>query len=449
MPSLRYTLLLILLAAPGPLRAQEAPGPLSLGRAFAIADSQAYANRLAGAALDLRTSERDQTLKGILPSLRVEGGWTRTNDPLNAFGFALRQRSITQASFAPARLNFPDPISNIGAGVVAELPLLNPDAWLGRRAAGAAVDAADAMTLWSRATARLDVVRAYYGGVLAREQVGAYQAGWTAAQSHVRLARSLQAQGLVTRSDVLLAEVKAGEIEASLLSARGQAELAGRQLGLALGVPDSVIARLPDSLPDLARLARLDSIPEPTLRADVAAAEAGADAARQDVDRATSQLLPRINSFGRLDYNQPDRIGGSPSWTVGVMVSWSFFGGGSELVARKAAQARAVAAATEAEAARARAALELASRRNDLEVSRATALIAARAVEQASEAHRIVTRKYEGGLATVTELLESAAVETRTRVERAAAVYQAIVAAAAWRVASGHDGSDLIVLDRR
>lgn len=445
-------LLLLLLPGSLELAAQARPEPpdtLSLGRAFAIADSQAYVNRLATAALMLRTTERDQTLKGLLPSLRVEGGWVRTNDPLNAFGFALRQRSVTQESFDPARLNFPEPISNIGAGVVAEIPLLNPDVWLGRRAAGAAVEAADAMTRWNRASARLEVVRAYYGGILAREQVGAYEAGWAAAQSHVRLTRSLQTQGLVTRSDVLLAEVQAGEVEASLLAARGQAVLAGRQLAVALGIQDSVAARLPETLPDPARLSQLDSTPEPGLRADVAAAEAGAEAARRDVDRATSLLLPRLNSFGRLDWNQPDRIGGHPAWTVGVMATWSIFGGGSELVARRAAEARAVTAATEAEAAHAKAALELASRRNDLEVARATARIAERAVDQATEAHRIVTRKYEGGLATVTELLESAAVETRTRVQRAAAVYQAILASAAWRVAAGGDGSDLVVLDQR
>ena len=446
-----FRFLFVLLPGPLGLAAQdppEAPDLLTLGRAFAIADSQAYANRLATAALMVRTTDRDQTLKGLLPSVRVEGGWTRTNDPLNAFGFALRQQSVTEESFDPARLNFPDPISNIGAGVVAEVPLINPDVWLGRRAAGAAVEAADAMVRWNRASARVDVVRAYFGGVLAREQVGAYEAGWAASQSHVRLARSLQTQGLVTRSDVLLAEVKAGEIEAALLAARGKAALAGRQVALALGVSDSIAARLPEALPEVVSLSRLDSTPVYALRADVAAAQAGAEAARRDVDRATSMLLPRINSFGRLEWNQPDRLGGHPSWTVGVMASWSFFGGGSELVARRAAEARAAAAATEAEAARARAALELASRRNDLEVARATALIAARAVEQATEAHRIVARKYEGGLATVTELLESAAVETRTRVDRAAAVYRAIVAAAEWRVASGGDGSDLTVLDQ-
>jgi len=437
---------LVLGVLAGPSAAQQ---PLTLARAFAIADSQAYGNRLAHAARDLRAGERDQTLKGLLPSLRVEGGWMRTTDPLSAFGFTLRQRGVSQASFDPSALNAPEPISNIAAGLVAEVPLLNPDVWLGRRAADAAVRAAEEMTRWTRAAGRLDVVRAYFGGILARDHVAALEAGWAAAQSHVRSARSLYEQGIVTRSDVLLAEVKAGQLEAQLLSVRGREAIALRQLAVVLGIAEPGTLSLPAALPDLAPLTRIDPQSMPGLRADVAAAQAGAEAARHDVARATALLLPRVNSFGRLDWNQPRTgFGGRPSWTIGVMASWSLFGGGSELVARRAAMARAASAATEAEAAEARAALELAERRNDLEVALATTAIASRAVDQAAEAHRIVSRKYQGGLATVTELLEASAVETHARVERSASIYRAITAAAAWRVTLGLDASDLTLLDQ-
>jgi outer membrane protein TolC len=293
------------------------------------------------------------------------------------------------------------------------------------------------------------VIRAWFGGVLAREQVAALEAGWNAARSHVRLAGSLQTQGLVTRSDVLLAEVKAGELEAQLLAARGQSGLALQRLAVVLGITETSELALPASLPDTAVLAPLTIMPGPSGRADVLAAKAGAEAARRDVARATSLLLPRINSFGRVDWNQLNQIfGGRPAWTLGVMASWSVFGGGSELVARQAAAARAAAAETQAEAAEARAGLEQSSRRIELDVAIASARIAHRAVEQATEAHRIVARKYEGGLATITELLEAAAVETRSRVERAAAVYRAIVATAEWRIAMGDDGSALVQLDQ-
>ena len=69
--------------------------------------------------------------------------------------------------------------------------------------------------------------------------------------------------------------------------------------------------------------------------------------------------------------------------------------------------------------------------------------IAEIAVTQAAEAHRIVARKYAGGLATVAELLGAAAVETQARLGLSEARYQAIVADAAARQAAG---ADLMVL---
>jgi outer membrane protein TolC len=68
-------------------------------------------------------------------------------------------------------------------------------------------------------------------------------------------------------------------------------------------------------------------------------------------------------------------------------------------------------------------------------------------VEQSGEAHRIVARKYEGGLATAVELFDAAAEETGSRLGFAAARYEAIVAAAQYRRASGRSLADLTSLD--
>jgi outer membrane protein TolC len=73
--------------------------------------------------------------------------------------------------------------------------------------------------------------------------------------------------------------------------------------------------------------------------------------------------------------------------------------------------------------------------------------IAEVAVEQGSEAHRIVAKKYAGGLATVAELLSAAAVETQTRLGLSDARYQTITADAAARQAAGADLMVLSVLE--
>ena len=58
-----------------------------------------------------------------------------------------------------------------------------------------------------------------------------------------------------------------------------------------------------------------------------------------------------------------------------------------------------------------------------------------------------MTRKYEGGLATVVELFDAAAEETRARLEYADARYQVITALAQRRRAAGLDTGILTRLD--
>ncbi|MBX6364955.1 MAG: hypothetical protein IRZ00_13885, partial [Gemmatimonadetes bacterium] len=124
------------LALPAGL-AGQAP-PLTLADALARAERGAYANRIAEATAAAQGASRLAVLKGIAPSVRVEGGYVRTTDPIGVFGAVLRQRSITEADFDPRRLNHPSAVGNYGATLVLEQPLLNADAHLGRVAVGRA-----------------------------------------------------------------------------------------------------------------------------------------------------------------------------------------------------------------------------------------------------------------------------------------------------------------------
>jgi outer membrane protein TolC len=99
------------------------------------------------------------------------------------------------------------------------------------------------------------------------------------------------------------------------------------------------------------------------------------------------------------------------------------------------------------EAAEAQARLEQQATESDVQVALARLGIAETAVLQGSEAHRIVARKYEGGLATVVELLGASAIDTQTRLGLAEARYQAIVAEAARRQAAGRDLDALATLE--
>jgi outer membrane protein TolC len=426
--------------------AAEAQSPLSLAEALDRADQAAYANRRAQAEADAQSAQRLAPLAGILPTVRVESGWIRTNDPTGSFGTLLRQRGITQADFDPQRLNHPAAIGNYSAAVVVEQPLFNADAHVGRVAATRAAAAADASAEWTRVSTQLDVVRAYYGAVLGAESVATLRIAADAAEAHVRQAESLVKSGVATRSDALLARVKADEIGTQLLAARGDARLAIQELALLLGQPGQRLT-VPESLPDVSAVAALleadldDTLPA---RADLRAAEHRLASARSNLTRARSVFLPRVNAFARLDWNSVGRpYAGEENWTAGIMATWTPFAGGSRIAGVRAASAQEAAERAGAEAAEARADLDVERAEVAREVARARLDVAQRATVQSAEVHRIMARKYDGGLATIMELLDAAAIETQSGLSLSKAIHEGIVAEALRRQAHGLDLSAL------
>lgn len=442
--------LLTALALSGATHA-AAQGPLTLAEAFRRADTAAFANRASAGNSRTQAAQVTAALQGILPTLRAEGGVVRSDNPLAAFGYTLQQRTVSVASFNPASLNAPNPVTNWSGGVVAEVPIFNADAWTRRGAARDASNAAQASAGWTREATRAEVARGYFQAILAREATRTLEVAVAAARAHVRQAESMVSNGLATRSDALLASVQQGRLEAQLIGARGDAVIARERLALILGQPGDTAFTLPDSLPSASRIRSLAadrSDDSGTTRLDVMAARLGLDAARGDARRATTSYLPRLNGFGRVDWNSSDRpFAGRSSYTIGLIASWSPFTGASQIADRQATQGRVEAVRAALDASQANAGLERSATRTQLTVAVAQLGIAEASVAQATEAHRIVARKYEGGLATIAELLGAAATETETRLGVAAARYQVIVAEVAARQAAGVDLLALVALE--
>lgn len=423
---------------------------LTLVDALARADEAAYPNRMARGDQRAQSGAALSSLQGVLPTLRIDGGYMRTTDPLNSFGILLRQRAVTLAAFDPDALNHPDAMRNYAAGVVVEQPIFNPDAWMGRAAAVQASKAAGARSSWTREQIRFEVIQAWFGVAVAEQRGATLEAALTAARQHVSQAESMVAAGLVTRSDALLASVKAGEVEADLIAARGAVSSARRGLALLIGLNERDLPPVSGKLPSPVAMRMLlagGPVGESggwRERPDVRAAEWQAGAAGLDHRRATATLLPRLNGFARVDWHdRTTPFGGDRSWTIGVMASWSLFGGGRELGDMRSSAGRQEAALAMAEGARAQAEVEASDAETARSVARARLAIAEAAVTQSAEAHRIVARKYEGEIATVLELLDASAAETRSRLGLAAALFEAIASEARWRLVRGDDLSAL------
>jgi outer membrane protein TolC len=271
-------------------------------------------------------------------------------------------------------------------------------------------------------------------------------------------------QGLVTKADALQASARATDVESQLLAARSDELTASQQLSLLLGRstrdPVAMPVQLPADAPVRALAVRdtltiTDQSGESTRvttlvasRADVRAANAGVRAASADRLRAGSTLLPRVNSFARYDWNDPTSLySGRKNWTIGVMASWSLFGGGSELADLAGATAREASAKAGQEAALAQGQFEADASRRAVVVALQRLDLATRVAEQSREAHRLVEKRYAGGLATIAELLGAESQATGAALAHAAARYTLIDAIATHRRAIGADPAELAILD--
>lgn len=450
--------LVVLLGLAGASVTAQVPQPatLTLTAALREADRLAFANRLATATTAGDRARARLPLKGILPTLRVETAAIRTTDPIGAFSGILRQRTASPAAFDPARLNDPAAISNVQGGLVVEVPLFNRDAWLGRRAALDAAGASAAAGDWTASSVRTDVLRSWFGAVLASEKVAMLTAADLAAAAAVRQVESMVRQGLVTKADQLQASVHEIDVASQRLAAIEGAITARAQLAFLLGRSDGAAITLPAALPDAAAVRRIAERDTATAaaaanvrrRGDVLAANAGVYAAAADSRRAASTMLPRVNSFARYDWFAPDLpFAGRKSWTVGVMASWSVFSGGSELADLAQARARHDAAIAGAAAATAQARLEADVSRRAIVLALNRLDLADRAAEQGHEAHRLVEKRYAGGLATAAELLAASAADIASTLARSAAHYALIDTIATHRRAIGATLSDLAALD--
>lgn len=445
---LRRVLVAATLTVPAMGRAQHPV--VTLQDALDRAATSAIANRTARAARDGAAAAQLGAWRAVLPAVRLDAGLVRTTDPVGAFGTTLRQQRITASDFDPARLNFPAPINNFTGTVLIEQPLIVVDGWLAARSTARVADGAARTAAWTAVVTQAEVIEAWFGAILAAERATTMSAAVQAAKAHTNQADHMLEAGLVTRSDALLAAARSGELEASRLDAVRDSVLAHRRLSLLIGESAGTPTRVGGAFPPdaaIEAMAREVLALAPLNRADVESAESAAAAASANVARARASIVPRVVSFARRDLNSSNRpFSGSSNWSVGVMASWSPFSGASELADGRAADAQRAAAAAQLAGLVAAAQVDLERTEMTLRASLEQLALARTSLDHGVEAHRIVTRKYEGGLATVAELLDAAAAETRVRLVLSAARHASLAAIADRLRASGYEPRRMAML---
>lgn len=370
-----------------------------------------------------------QAESAMWPVVSLSGGYSRTDNPPQAFMMSLNQRALDMSD--PAfDANRPDDIGNARFGVGAKMRVLD----FGRRANDrrTAVSAAGAQAEMLAAVQNdlvHEVTRGYYAVLQAQTFVAVQQDQVRSLEESRRVARARMDRGAAVKSDVLSIEVRLAQAQEDSIRARNGVGLAVAALNTAIGrdlAPEAGLDAVPPSqAPDLpAEPAEESAGGHPAVRA----AELAVAARRSALARARADRRPAVSAFGEFDWDSGDLSDFQDSYYAGVMAEWDIFDGFRRSAAIREAGENL--AAAEADARRARDGVKLDRRQALLQArdARERWTVMAKNIESADEALRMTRARYEQGAADIPELLNAELGLAAIRSRRAAALYDYLTA---------------------
>ena len=379
---------------------------------------------------------------GWFPRLDVSQGFTRGNNPIYVFGSLLTQRQFTAANFNLSRLNAPTPLDNFQTQIIGQMSLFDSGrTYLREKGAKKMATAADYQTAQARQDLILRVVRAYYGVIVAQEDLKAAEQALDSAKSNEERVRTMEKAGLVVTSDLLSAEVFRAQMQDRQIRAKNAVEVAqlnlGREMGLGPGAMPQVAGTLEEPQAPARGVAEWEKIAmaeRPALRA----AELQNKAAADNRKLAKADFGPQIGLFG--NYERDAEAMGGPSgtnWVAGARLDLNIFSGGAQR--SRLAEASAQKLQAEHQLAWLRSGIDLEVRQAFLDAQAAAQRAAAArdAVNQAGESLRIIQNRYQAGLVTITELLRAQSAQLDARTGYLAALHDWQVARAQLERAAG------------
>ena len=436
------TLIALLAVSAAPLAAQD---PVRLTQDEAVARALQTSHRLAEATA--RVTGAEASIRGRQaaeqPTVILSGGYTRTNH-VDEFGVPQPNGTL--------RVIYPDVPDNYFTRISMQWPIYTAgrtDALI--RAASAEARAAGEDVRTARADLRLETVRAYWALVTATEAARVLQEAVNRADAIVRDVRARFDSGLIPPNEVSSAEAQRSRQQLQLIEAENQRRSVLEDLRRLTGVTGVIepaerlspfSASGPPS-PAAAGATPPTTAPAPTTRAvadQIAQPVSGTDRSERQalVERiaaASERLLaieagrkPTVAVAAAADYANPNpRIFPRNdvwrnSWEVGFTASWTLFDGGR--VAADAAEAAAAVTASRARLADLDAliAVDVAQRRLDLESARASLTAADEGVRSATEARRVLSERFNVGVATSTEVLDAQVALLQAELDRTRAL---------------------------
>jgi outer membrane protein TolC len=405
---------------------QTASDELSLPRAVEIALRSNPLIRATSSGRELADAQLSEARAGRFPLLQLGETMVRSNNPVFVFGSLLEQGRFGPQNFDPLFLNNPDSLTNLRSSITFRFPLFDQkqsDTRISRARIGQ--QQADLQRESAEQRIRFEVLRAYYGVLVAQANKEVADEAVKSADADVKRIGDLVEAGVVVQSDSLSAEVQQAEFRQQQIQAKGDLMVAWAALNTALGVavdtPQKVTGRLGERTFSVGTQAELIGLAL-ARRPDLTRADLSLKSTKEQTRGARGEYLPRLDVFGGYGLSTHNLASGSSDYTVGASLTFNLFDAGRS-ARLKQARAAEDAAAAEAESLASQIRFEVVRAYHGYISAQERLLVAARSVAQASEVRRIVQDRYQNGLTTITEVLRAETTYVRSRMNLLAARY--------------------------
>jgi outer membrane protein TolC len=229
--------------------AQDSTKLLSLHEAIAATLNNNKSIQLARLDENIAASGYKETDAIYLPQVGLSYTAMSTNNPLNAFGFKLQQKSITQNDFNPALLNHPGSTPDFTTKLEVQQPIINMDMLYKRKAAAKQTELYQYKTQRTKEYLTFEVQKAYLQLQLAYDAKKVLEEALQTTKSVYTFTDNHFKQGLIQKSDVLNAQVQVSTVESNLAKAKSNIRNASDYLSLLMGQNNGIIYTVSNTLP--------------------------------------------------------------------------------------------------------------------------------------------------------------------------------------------------------
>jgi outer membrane protein TolC len=385
-------------------RPQDSVIHLSLQEAITASASNNNAIKLSELDEQVARAKFRQTDAILLPQANFSYTAVTTNDPLNAFGFKLQQRSITAADFNPKLLNNPSATPDFSAKFELQQPLLNVDMLYQRKGVAKQVEMYQFLSNRTKEYVCFETEKAYLQLQMAYDENKVLNEALATAKAVYKTSKDYYNQGLIQKSDLLNAELQVMNIETQVKSSQSGIQDASDRLSILMGRSTGAVYTI-DSF-GITNSVIADSAGLSSDRSDFKALQTGMESYDMMIKSSKMSYLPRLNAFASYQLNDKSMFGSNANaYLTGIQLSWNIFNGNRTRNTITQQRLEKEKLAKQLDQQKSEAQLQINHTRRQLSDESFVMKQQQLAVEQASEALRVLQNRYAQGLVKTTDVL--------------------------------------------